>query len=63
MPQYPGEGMTGTDRLGLPQLIYITLETLTHNRIHTSFLGRNQSAPGRTTVKTVRPRYAAGASS
>jgi pimeloyl-ACP methyl ester carboxylesterase len=27
----------------------------------TSFPGRTQSAPGRTTVKTVRPRYAVGA--
>ena len=28
MPEYPGEGMTGTEGLGLPQPIYITLETL-----------------------------------
>jgi hypothetical protein len=63
MPEHPGEGMTASRDTGLPPT-YITLETCTHNRIHTSFPpGRNQSAPGRTTVKTVRPRYAAGAPS
>ena len=36
MPEHPGEGMT-VSRDTRPAPTYITLETCTHNRIHTSF--------------------------
>ena len=67
MPTQLGEGMTGSrTNPALPQLICAITAwrrpTTTQSRRWSSGI-RRQHAPGRPSVKTVRPRYAAGAPS